>query len=217
MSTTSIVRGLFTSSDARVVASLASRLARTPRSSDVTTCTRRQPSPTPLILPCRSPGGYAAVVAQKLNALMFTLEHRFYGESMPAPLTDRETLSTLAIDTVMEDLAAFITYINQQIGNDNGQHQWVVIGGSYAGALSAWFREKHPELAAVSWSSSGVVNAIFNFTAFDQQIVEDVDTECYNALRAVTSAFEDAWAAGGRTKQNMLDLFGTPSYFTQVG
>jgi hypothetical protein len=43
----------------------------------------------------------------------------------------------------------------------------VVIGGSYPGALSAWFREKYPHLAVASWASSGVVQPIVDFTQFD--------------------------------------------------
>jgi len=44
-----------------------------------------------------------------------------------------------------------------------------VIGGSYPGALSAWFREKYPHLAVGSWSSSGVVQPIVDFWKFDEQ------------------------------------------------
>jgi len=46
----------------------------------------------------------------------------------------------------------------------------VVIGGSYPGALSAWFRERYPHLAVASWSSSGVVQPIIDFYQFDGQI-----------------------------------------------
>jgi hypothetical protein len=46
----------------------------------------------------------------------------------------------------------------------------VVIGGSYPGALSAWFKSQYPDLAVASWSSSGVINAIQDFTIFDFDI-----------------------------------------------
>ena len=45
-----------------------------------------------------------------------------------------------------------------------GDRKWLMVGGSYPGALSAWFRLKHPELADASWSSSGVILAVENFT-----------------------------------------------------
>jgi hypothetical protein len=47
---------------------------------------------------------------------------------------------------------------------------WIVIGGSYPGALSAWFKSQYPQHAIGAWSSSGVINAIQDFSAFDQSL-----------------------------------------------
>ena len=52
----------------------------------------------------------------------------------------------------MADLAYFIGDINPDQANEV-----LVIGGSYPGALSAWFRESYPHLTIGAWSSSGVV------------------------------------------------------------
>lgn len=53
---------------------------------------------------------------------------------------------------------------------DNPARQTVVIGGSYPGALSAWFRSRYPALAVASWSSSGVVQPIVDYWQYDEQI-----------------------------------------------
>jgi pimeloyl-ACP methyl ester carboxylesterase len=160
-----------------------------------------------------SPGGYTAVLGQSLGALLLTIEHRYYGDSFPAPLSDRSTLETLQVDTVMNDLAAFVQYIQKDIIQSTSL-PFLAIGGSYSGALSAWFRQKHPELVAASWSSSGVVNAVYNFTEFDHQVVIDVDEECKQALFSVTAAFDKAWD-DVTTRPSLLQQFGTPSYFTK--
>jgi hypothetical protein len=41
------------------------------------------------------------------------------------------------------------------------------IGGSYPGALSAWFRYKFPHLTIGALASSAVVNSILDFPQFD--------------------------------------------------
>jgi len=53
---------------------------------------------------------------------------------------------------------------------DNPQRQTIVIGGSYPGALSAWFRTRYPHIALASWASSAVVQPIVEFTKFDEQV-----------------------------------------------
>lgn len=63
-----------------------------------------------------------------------------------------------------------------------GASQWITIGGSYSGALSAWFRLKYPHLTIGAVSSSGVVNAIYDFTAFDQQ-----GASCDRTLRHIAA------------------------------
>ncbi len=44
------------------------------------------------------------------------------------------------------------------------------MGGSYSGALSSWFKFTYPDSVVGAWSSSGVVNAIFDFYEFDLQV-----------------------------------------------
>ena len=58
--------------------------------------------------------------------------------------------------------------MNLQFENDlNRKPEWIIIGGSYPGALAAWFKSRYPNHALGAWSSSGVINAIENFNQFD--------------------------------------------------
>jgi pimeloyl-ACP methyl ester carboxylesterase len=155
-------------------------------------------------------GGMVATLARERGALQLALEHRYYGESFPAPLSDKVTMTTLHVETALEDLSSFIIAQKASLGFTG---KVLVVGGSYPGALSAWFRLKYPEIADASWSSSGVVNAVYNFTGFDAQVLADVDPECVAALHGVTAAFDAAWDAGGARKSALLALFGTPSYW----
>ena len=56
--------------------------------------------------------------------------------------------------------------------NKEHDSEILVIGGSYPGAMSAWFRERYPHIAIGSWSSSGVVQPIVDFWQFDEQIYQ---------------------------------------------
>lgn len=70
--------------------------------------------------------------------------HR-YGESIPADITSTDDLETLSVEQALADAAAFVAFVT---GTWLQQKQlvWVSVGGSYPGALSAWFREQcdHP-------------------------------------------------------------------------
>ena len=66
--------------------------------------------------------------------------HR-YGESIPADITSTDDLETLSVEQALADAAAFVAFVT---GTWLQQKQlvWVSVGGSYPGALSAWFREQ---------------------------------------------------------------------------
>ncbi len=66
------------------------------------------------------------------------------------------------------------------------------IGGSYPGALSAFYRMAYPDKTVGSLSSSGVVNAILNFPEFDRVVAQALGEVCSDRLRNVTRAFEEA-------------------------
>jgi len=65
----------------------------------------------------------------------------------------------------LADLATFITAMNDKMVEEHGgeARKWIVVGGSYPGALSSWFRNKYPHLATISWASSGVIRSIIDF------------------------------------------------------
>mgnify|MGYP003683992609 CR=1 FL=1 len=67
----------------------------------------------------------------------------------------------------MRDLAYFMTTMTENKMYGIGKNPWITIGGSYPGALSAWFRYKYPHMTAGAIASSAVVLAIEDFSQFD--------------------------------------------------
>ena len=100
---------------------------------------------------------YPFMVGSQYNAQFLVLEHRFYGESQPMEDWSLASLRYLSSEQGLADLAYFIGKINEN------NVEVVVVGGSYPGAMSAWFRSRYPHLAVASWASSAVVQPIVDF------------------------------------------------------
>lgn len=63
------------------------------------------------------------------------------------------------------------------------------MGGSYPGALSAWFRYKYPHLTVAALASSAVVNSIEDFPQFDGQIYTSTQksgNQCTKVIQEIT-------------------------------
>eukprot|EP00937_MAST-01D_sp_MAST-1D-sp2_P000912 g912.t1 len=149
------------------------------------------------------------------KALAVSVEHRFYGESQPDGGRTAKNLKYLSVEQNLADTAAVVEAVQATL---SPRRAVMNFGGSYSGATAAWFRGAYPKTTMAAVSSSGVVNAILNFTGFDEQIATAVDLPapgCAARVRALTAAFVRAFKAGGATwdgaKKAMLagNLVGT--------
>lgn len=81
-------------------------------------------------------------IAQQQSGATIVLEHRFFGLSNPYPNLNETSLVYLTIQQAMDDLVYFAQNVKLPMpGGDQvapGDAPWVLIGGSYAGALTAW-------------------------------------------------------------------------------
>jgi pimeloyl-ACP methyl ester carboxylesterase len=112
-------------------------------------------------------------LAKEVHGLVIALEHRYYGDSLPFRAASFETsnLKYLSSEQALRDIGFFIEEVkrNKWYGVSDAS-KWITVGGSYSGALSAWFRGKYPHLTAGAIASSAVILAVENFRAFDEQI-----------------------------------------------
>ncbi|KAA0152405.1 hypothetical protein FNF29_03971 [Cafeteria roenbergensis] len=165
-------------------------------------------------------------MAREHGALVVSVEHRFFGESQPFAGDAAGPLATphLAYANsrqALADLAQFTAWFQEtRINAAHGLpadnfNTWIVVGGSYPGALAAWYREKFPHLSAGSHSASGVVRAVLNYTQFDQQIASAAGPTCAGALRAITRALEDG-LPGSKALLNASGLTNDGDFFYLV-
>ena len=93
---------------------------------------------------------YMATLAKKEGALMVALEHRFYGESRPTTDMSVGNLKFLTSEQALGDLAHFTNYLKDpdpaqstpalHLKYSAAASKFVTFGGSYPGALSAWYK-----------------------------------------------------------------------------
>lgn len=149
-------------------------------------------------------------LAQKYNALVVILEHRFYGASIPTADLSTENLRLLSSQQALADLAEFYGAMQSVLGLAPGKNAWFVFGGSYAGALTSWARVKYGDLFYGAISSSGPVNAVLEFTAYNDVVHDSLSSALVGGsdacLNAVAEAFSDiaALAATGPTGLALL-------------
>lgn len=129
--------------------------------------------------------------------MILSLEHRYYGKSMPFgdSSMDLGNLKYLNAEQALSDLALFIHYTTKAAKfGIRAETPWITVGGSYPGALSAWFRSKYPHLTIGAVASSAVVLAVEKFSQFDEQIYSSALKSgdfCVDAIRTVNQYVED--------------------------
>lgn len=82
-----------------------------------------------------------------------------------------ENLQYLTSHQALADVASFIEAMNYKYKLEPTQ-KWIVFGGSYAGNLVAWAREKYPHLIHGAISSSGPLLAKVDFTGTHQFFIK---------------------------------------------
>ena len=133
--------------------------------------------------------GAILAYAAKLHAVLVTLEHRYYGKSQPHGTLSAPDLKELTTTLALQDLATFQKYATEK---HSLRGKWVVVGGSYAGSLSAYYRQTYPQLVVGSLSSSGPVQARENFEEYDHHVATVAGAACAAKMREATRQIEAA-------------------------
>lgn len=115
----------------------------------------------------------------------------------------------LTSEQALKDLAMFLfrTGLTKAHGVTD-KTPWLVVGGSYPGAMAAWFQSKYPHLTIGSIASSGVILAIENFRMFDEQIYLSAKKSgdfCPQAIKDLSDYVEEQ-VTGDRALEFMTEF-----------
>eukprot|EP00514_Thraustochytrium_sp_LLF1b_P011935 CAMPEP_0184550266 /NCGR_PEP_ID=MMETSP0199_2-20130426/18619_1 /TAXON_ID=1112570 /ORGANISM="Thraustochytrium sp., Strain LLF1b" /LENGTH=500 /DNA_ID=CAMNT_0026945099 /DNA_START=160 /DNA_END=1658 /DNA_ORIENTATION=+ len=133
---------------------------------------------------------------EETGALMFALEHRYYGcgytSSCPVEALDSpESFRYLSSDQALEDTALFHEFASRQYKLPKATH-WITFGGSYPGMMASWARSKFPHLFFGTVSSSAPVQAQLEMTEY----MEVVSRMYANPVVGGSTACRDQIAKG---------------------
>ncbi|KIX99447.1 uncharacterized protein Z520_05023 [Fonsecaea multimorphosa CBS 102226] len=111
--------------------------------------------------------GIVYQLASALNGIGVVLEHRYYGKSFPTANLSTENLRFLSTDQAVADQAYFASHIVfpglEHLNLTAPGTPYLAYGGSYSGGVVAFLRKLYPEIYWGAISSSGVVEAIYDY------------------------------------------------------
>ncbi|KAH7925529.1 hypothetical protein BV22DRAFT_1104894 [Leucogyrophana mollusca] len=153
------------------------------------------------------------MIAQQEKGATVVIEHRFFGFSNPYDNLTSQSLEVLTIQQAIDDLVYFAQTIDLPMpGGDQvkpNQAHWVLIGGSYSGALTGWTMVNKPGVFRAGWASSAVVEAITNFYDLFKPIREHMPKNCSADVEAVISHLDWLYVTNNKTAlQDLQNNFG---------
>lgn len=81
-------------------------------------------------------------IAQAVNGATIVLEHRFFGESNPYDDLSETSFRVHTVQQAINDLVYFAQNVALPMPNGSnlapGKAPWILVGGSYAGALTSY-------------------------------------------------------------------------------
>ncbi|KAM6176978.1 thymus-specific serine protease [Erethizon dorsatum] len=150
--------------------------------------------------------GHPAALAPAWGALVISLEHRFYGLSVPAEGLGLAQLRYLSSRHALADVASARLALSRLL-NVTSASAWVCFGGSYAGALAAWARLKLPHLVAAAVASSAPVRAALDFAEYNAVVSRSLASavvggspECRAAVSEAFAQVEHRLSSGGAAR-----------------
>lgn len=143
-------------------------------------------------------------LAEITHAALISVEHRYFGSSVPYPIGGKPTY--LTVDQVLADVIEIIN--SYKVKYDN--MKVIAVGTGYAGALAAWLRVQYPQYVSGAWASYPEMVISEADTEYDQRVIERFlqhDKNCYKSFRTHMN-FINSIIDNPDNQTRVYDLFG---------
>ncbi|KAJ5107885.1 Peptidase S28 [Penicillium angulare] len=150
---------------------------------------------------------------QEIQGAVVLIEHRYWGESSPYAELTTENLQYLTLENSVADLVYFAKNVKlpfDKNSSSNAQNApWVLSGGSYSGALTAWTESTSPGTFWAYHASSAPVEAIYDYWQYFKPVQEGMAKNCSQDVSRVVDYVDRVASAGTKEQQQKLkELFG---------
>ncbi|KAJ7682355.1 serine carboxypeptidase S28-domain-containing protein [Mycena polygramma] len=152
-------------------------------------------------------------IAQQESGAAVVIEHRFYGLSNPRPDLSVESLRLHTIQQAIDDLEYFTKNVVLPMPNGGNlgpdTTPWILVGGSYSGALTSYTMVNKPGLFAAGYASSAVVETILDFWQYFEPERLFMPANCSADVERVISHIDQVFTGSDeKAIQSIKESFG---------
>ncbi|KAJ2732324.1 hypothetical protein IW152_003873 [Coemansia sp. BCRC 34962] len=146
--------------------------------------------------------GWIGELAKETGSLAVLLEQRFYGDSIPdvTPLDNAngaDVWQYLSVEQMMADIKRFVEQVNRMVPDwiapprRHGRHKTpiVLVGGSFAGSLMVWTKQRYPDLKSFVIASGAPLRVVDGYWEFDKMTAGRLP--CARALSETVQAIDE--------------------------
>ncbi|KAI0192591.1 extracelular serine carboxypeptidase-like protein [Xylaria flabelliformis] len=129
---------------------------------------------------------------KRFNGIGVVLENRYYGTSVPFNTSSTDELLYLATEQVIADFDVFARKVVLPGVKDINAPStpWILYGGSYPGALSAFTKKTYPNTFYGAISSSGVIHGQLEYPQWYDPIQKLAPQDCVASVNDIVDKID---------------------------